>query len=348
MSVNVGQTTSTSRSDTPSTRVPPRHPTGSVTTAATAPADRYEHSAPGGAPQTQPACLTDAPTGPHRLRELEACRRRGRCPRRGLRRLHRPPRARRPAESPEQTARSHSWSATTRATRTFWSPPRMRRGRPTTTTGATASTTVRSTARREARALTRRRMRCRTTGPSTARSSSTAARRTCSTPSTRWSRFLRRTATTSAMSPTRRLDAQRLVAHSTTNVHHQRPRRVLVGRSACQRTGCAQCRRQPGVLQRQRHFWKTRWAASADGSNTPTRTLITYKETHFNGADDPAGPADLDRRLAGPALQSAGGRRSPTNALTGQLFVVNSGTSDITVHPSTQAPDSGGIRLPRG
>ena len=37
-------------------------------------------------------------------------------------------------------------------------------------------------------------------------------------------------------------------------------------------------------------FWKTRWAASQDGSNTPYRTLITYKETHFNGAVDPQDP----------------------------------------------------------
>ena len=37
-------------------------------------------------------------------------------------------------------------------------------------------------------------------------------------------------------------------------------------------------------------FWKTRWAASEDGSNTPYRTLISYKETHFNGPVDPDDP----------------------------------------------------------
>ena len=56
-------------------------------------------------------------------------------------------------------------------------------------------------------------------------------------------------------------------------------------------------------------FWKTRWAASSDGSNTPYRTLITYKETHFNVAGRSAGPAHLDRRLGRPALQSARRRR---------------------------------------
>jgi hypothetical protein len=28
-------------------------------------------------------------------------------------------------------------------------------------------------------------------------------------------------------------------------------------------------------------FWKTRWANSSDGSNTPYRTLVDYKDTHF-------------------------------------------------------------------
>ena len=27
-------------------------------------------------------------------------------------------------------------------------------------------------------------------------------------------------------------------------------------------------------------FWKTRWEPSVDGSNTPSRTLVSYKETH--------------------------------------------------------------------
>src|SRR6201999_934126 len=28
-------------------------------------------------------------------------------------------------------------------------------------------------------------------------------------------------------------------------------------------------------------FWKTRWENSIDGSNTPFRTLVCYKETYF-------------------------------------------------------------------
>jgi len=78
-------------------------------------------------------------------------------------------------------------------------------------------------------------------------------------------------------------------------------------------------------------FWKTRWTNSSDGSNTPYRTLVSYKETHFDAPVDPQDPTTwtgtwVDPRFSPPA---DGGR--PSNALTGQLFEVNSGTSDITV-----------------
>src|SRR5437588_11023562 len=36
-------------------------------------------------------------------------------------------------------------------------------------------------------------------------------------------------------------------------------------------------------------FWKTRWTGSSDGANTAYRTLVTYKETHF---DAPSVPQD--------------------------------------------------------
>ena len=78
-------------------------------------------------------------------------------------------------------------------------------------------------------------------------------------------------------------------------------------------------------------FWKTRLEPSIDGSNTANRTLVTYKETHYNAPVDPQDPPTwtgswMDPRFSPPA---DGGR--PQNALTGQLFVVNSGTTDITV-----------------
>jgi hypothetical protein len=78
-------------------------------------------------------------------------------------------------------------------------------------------------------------------------------------------------------------------------------------------------------------FWKTRWANSTDGSNTPYRTLITYKETHFNAPTDPQDPTTWtgsweDSRFSPPA---DGG--NPPNSLSGQMFLVNSGTTDIQV-----------------
>jgi hypothetical protein len=68
-------------------------------------------------------------------------------------------------------------------------------------------------------------------------------------------------------------------------------------------------------------FWKTRWENSTDGSNTPYRTLVTYKETHFNDHVDPTGTWTgtwRDPRFSPPA---DGGR--PENRLTGTIWTVN-------------------------
>jgi hypothetical protein len=79
-------------------------------------------------------------------------------------------------------------------------------------------------------------------------------------------------------------------------------------------------------------FWKTRWAAStADGSSTPDRTLITYKETHFNAPTDPQDPPTWTGAWADPRFSPPADGGLPANALSGQEFVVNAGTSDITV-----------------
>ena len=55
-------------------------------------------------------------------------------------------------------------------------------------------------------------------------------------------------------------------------------------------------------------FWKTRWETSIDGSGTPYRTLVTYKETHANAKIDPLARR-LDGHLARSALQPARRRR---------------------------------------
>jgi hypothetical protein len=72
-------------------------------------------------------------------------------------------------------------------------------------------------------------------------------------------------------------------------------------------------------------FWKTRYEPSQAGTTTADRTLVAYKDTHF---DAPADPVDWtgtwrDRRFSSGNL--------PENALTGQSFVVNAGTANITV-----------------
>jgi len=79
-------------------------------------------------------------------------------------------------------------------------------------------------------------------------------------------------------------------------------------------------------------FWKTRWESSIDGTNTPYRTLVCYKETLANRVIDPADPPVWtgmwrDSRFSPPA---DGGR--PENALSGTSFLVNEVRRDsITV-----------------
>ena len=85
-------------------------------------------------------------------------------------------------------------------------------------------------------------------------------------------------------------------------------------------------------------FWKTRWGASIDGSNTPYRTLITYKETHFNAPTDPEDPGTWTGSWEDPRFSPPADGDDPGNSLTGQYFAVNEGTTDIQV-PSQYAPE---------
>jgi len=71
-------------------------------------------------------------------------------------------------------------------------------------------------------------------------------------------------------------------------------------------------------------FFKTRWEPSIDGTNTPYRTLVCYKETEANAVIDPRDPPTWtgywrDGRFSPPA---DGGR--PENALTGTISTLNS------------------------
>ena len=84
-------------------------------------------------------------------------------------------------------------------------------------------------------------------------------------------------------------------------------------------------------------FWKTRWEPSIDGSQTPYRTLVCYKETHANARIDPTSSTWTgtwrDPRFSPPA---DGGR--PENALTGTLFVVNGIRTDSISVPASYGP----------
>jgi Domain of unknown function (DUF4082)/Fibronectin type III domain/Bacterial Ig domain len=78
-------------------------------------------------------------------------------------------------------------------------------------------------------------------------------------------------------------------------------------------------------------FWKTRWEASIDGSGTAGRTLVTYKETHYDAAVDPQDPSTWTGAWADPRFSPPADGGRPQNGLTGQLFDVNAGTTDIKV-----------------
>ncbi len=75
-------------------------------------------------------------------------------------------------------------------------------------------------------------------------------------------------------------------------------------------------------------FWKTRWESSG---GTPYRTLLSYKDTHFPSPVDPAAPSVTTPTWRDPRFSPPGDAGQPENSLTGQIFLVNSGTSEIKV-----------------
>ncbi|MBW4589165.1 DUF4082 domain-containing protein [Aetokthonos hydrillicola Thurmond2011] len=83
-------------------------------------------------------------------------------------------------------------------------------------------------------------------------------------------------------------------------------------------------------------FWKTRWENSIDGSNTPYRTLVSYKETHANAVIDPADPPTWTGTWRDPRFSPPANGGRPENALSGTIFTVNCCSYAITV------PDSDG------
>ncbi len=91
-------------------------------------------------------------------------------------------------------------------------------------------------------------------------------------------------------------------------------------------------------------YWKTRWESSIDGSNTPNRTLVVYKETRANAKIDPSPTWTgtwRDPRFSPP---SDGGR--PENALQGTFWLVNCCTDSSTADYTIQVPaEEGRMRL---
>jgi hypothetical protein len=79
-------------------------------------------------------------------------------------------------------------------------------------------------------------------------------------------------------------------------------------------------------------FWKTRWENSIDGSNTPFRTLVCYKETYFGTLTtymaDPGDPPTWTGTWRDPRFSPPSDGNRPENSLTGTLFMVNGPGAD--------------------
>lgn len=75
-------------------------------------------------------------------------------------------------------------------------------------------------------------------------------------------------------------------------------------------------------------FWKTRWENNVDGSNTPNRTLVCYKETLAFQRIDPLDPPTWTGTWRDPTFSPPGDGGKPENALTGNLFMVNGTGAD--------------------
>jgi len=81
-------------------------------------------------------------------------------------------------------------------------------------------------------------------------------------------------------------------------------------------------------------FWKTRWETSIDGSGTPYRTLVCYKETHANAKIDPLDPPTWTGTWADPRFSPPADGGRPQNAVTGQMFGVNDGDTTAIAVPA--------------
>ena len=94
-------------------------------------------------------------------------------------------------------------------------------------------------------------------------------------------------------------------------------------------------------------FWKTRWENSIDGTSTPYRTLVCYKETLDDAQTD---PLDISNGIwtgtwRDPTFSPPADGGKPENAITGTIFAVNGCGSD-NLDLSIQIPwDDGKMRF---
>jgi hypothetical protein len=93
-------------------------------------------------------------------------------------------------------------------------------------------------------------------------------------------------------------------------------------------------------------FWKTRWENSSDGTNTPYRTLVCYKETLAFAKLDPSDPPTWTGTWRDTSFSPPADGGKPENALTGTLFMVNGPGSDNDGSLQLQVPsDDGKMRF---
>jgi hypothetical protein len=83
--------------------------------------------------------------------------------------------------------------------------------------------------------------------------------------------------------------------------------------------------------------WKTRWEASIDGTNTPFRTLVCYKESFANALIDPQDPPTWTGLWRDPRFSPPADGDRPENALTGTISDVTAPSNDPITVPQDDA-----------
>ena len=80
-------------------------------------------------------------------------------------------------------------------------------------------------------------------------------------------------------------------------------------------------------------FWKTRWENAIDGSGTPYRTLVCYKETSANAVIDPKDPPTWTGTWRDPRFSPPADGGQPENAVMGTIFRMNGGQNETITVP---------------